>query len=81
MRGDVSQMKWWGWGDENIEFDASDKPFLMPFIARELGLSEDEQQKLFVSTSIISEILRFVNPFPIISEMILRAGALRDAAR
>ena len=39
MRDDVSQMKWWGWGDEDIEFDASDKPFLMPFITRELGMS------------------------------------------
>ena len=37
MRDDVSQMKWWGWGDEHKEFDASDKPFLMPFITRELG--------------------------------------------
>ena len=44
MRDDVSQMKWWGWGDENIEFDASDKPFLMPFIARELGLSEEDEE-------------------------------------
>lgn len=44
MRDDVSQMKWWGWGDEDIEFDASDKPFLMPFISRELGLSEEDEQ-------------------------------------
>ena len=44
MRDDVSQMKWWGWGDEDIEFDASDKPFLMPFITRELGMSEEDEQ-------------------------------------
>jgi len=44
MRDDVSQMKWWGWGDEDIEFDASDKPFLMPFITRELGLSEEDER-------------------------------------
>ena len=44
MRDDVSQMKWWGWGDEHKEFDASDKPFLMPFITRELGLSEADEE-------------------------------------
>ena len=44
MRDDVSQMKWWGWGDEHKEFDASDKPFLMPFITRELGLSEEDEE-------------------------------------
>ena len=44
MRDDVSQMKWWGWADENIEFDASDKPALLPFIARVLGLKEDDEQ-------------------------------------
>ena len=44
MREDVSQMKWWGWGDEHTEFDASDKPGLMPFISRALGLQEEDEQ-------------------------------------
>ena len=44
MRDDVTQMKWWGWGDEHTEFDASDKPGLMPFIARALGLSEEDEE-------------------------------------
>ena len=44
MRDDVTQMKWWGWGDENKEFDASDKPALMPFITRVLGLNEEDEQ-------------------------------------
>ena len=31
-------MKWWGWGEESVEFTLADKPDLAPFIARELGL-------------------------------------------
>ena len=27
-----THMKWWGWGDEQTEFDISDKPELWPFI-------------------------------------------------
>lgn len=31
-------MKWWGWGQDGIEFTHDDKPGLAPFIARTLGL-------------------------------------------
>ncbi len=31
-------MKWWGWGEEGVEFTHNDKPDLAPFIADVLGL-------------------------------------------
>ena len=30
-------MKWWGWGDPNIEFPMADKPTLWPWVERQLG--------------------------------------------
>lgn len=33
-------MKWWGWGDPNIEFPMAEKPLLWPWIAQKLGLKE-----------------------------------------
>ena len=34
----MSAMKWWGWGDEGVEFTHEDKPDLAPFIERVLGI-------------------------------------------
>ena len=31
-------MKWWGWGDENVEFTHADKPELGPFLQRMLEI-------------------------------------------
>jgi alkyldihydroxyacetonephosphate synthase len=31
-------MKWWGWGDEGVEFSHEDKPALAPFIADKIGV-------------------------------------------
>jgi len=31
-------MKWWGWGDEAVEFSHEDKPGLAPFIAQAIGV-------------------------------------------
>jgi alkyldihydroxyacetonephosphate synthase len=31
-------MKWWGWGDEGVEFTHEDKPELGPFIAQAIGV-------------------------------------------
>jgi alkyldihydroxyacetonephosphate synthase len=41
VASEVAQMKWWGWGDEHLEFDISDKPDLWPFIKEVLQI-EDE---------------------------------------
>lgn len=35
---DVTHQKWWGWGEEGIAFDHSDKPNLAPFALRRIGL-------------------------------------------
>lgn len=34
----MKAMKWWGWGQEGIEFTHRDKPKLAPFIRREIGV-------------------------------------------
>jgi len=34
----MGQMKWWGWGDEEIAFTHADKPELGPFLEREIDL-------------------------------------------
>jgi alkyldihydroxyacetonephosphate synthase len=31
-------MKWWGWGDEGVEFSHGDKPALAPFIEQAIGV-------------------------------------------
>lgn len=37
----VEQMKWWGWGGENIEFDMASKPDLWPYIKNVLGIEQE----------------------------------------
>jgi alkyldihydroxyacetonephosphate synthase len=34
----VAAMKWWGWGQEGVEFTHRDKPELAPFIAKAIGV-------------------------------------------
>ena len=34
----MAAMKWWGWGQEGVEFSHEDKPALAPFIARAIGV-------------------------------------------
>jgi alkyldihydroxyacetonephosphate synthase len=34
----MAEMKWWGWGEEGMEFTDTDKPELGPFIRQKLGL-------------------------------------------
>ena len=34
----LEQMKWWGWGGENIEFVMSDKPELWPYVKKVVGI-------------------------------------------
>src|SRR6185437_9722910 len=38
QRTTMSQMKWWGWGDEGVAFTHEDKPELGPFLLRHLDL-------------------------------------------
>ncbi|HLM65123.1 MAG TPA: FAD-binding oxidoreductase [Acidimicrobiales bacterium] len=37
----VQHMKWWGWGEEGIAFDHTDKPALGPFVHERIGLDLD----------------------------------------
>ena len=37
-RAPAPAMKWWGWGEQSIEFTHEDKPGLAPFIREVLGI-------------------------------------------
>ena len=39
LKNKVEQMKWWGWGGENIDFNMSDKPELWPYIKKVVGIN------------------------------------------
>lgn len=41
MPADITHMKWWGWGEEGVEFDADHHPDLWPFIRRRLSLPDE----------------------------------------
>jgi alkyldihydroxyacetonephosphate synthase len=41
QRTSMSQMKWWGWGDERVAFTHDDKPELAPFIERAIDVRAD----------------------------------------
>lgn len=38
MSLNTEQMKWWGWGGENLEFNIADKPELWSFIKKVVGI-------------------------------------------
>ncbi len=43
MNNNIEQMKWWGWGGEEIEFDMDSKPELWPYVKKVVGIkSEDD---------------------------------------
>lgn len=37
----MQPMKWWGWGDEGVEFTHGDKPMLAPFVREQIGVDLD----------------------------------------
>ncbi len=40
MSNNVEQMKWWGWGGGDIEFDIDSKPELWPYIKKVVGITD-----------------------------------------
>jgi alkyldihydroxyacetonephosphate synthase len=42
MPAEVKHMKWWGWGEQGVSFDLSDRPGVWPFLAAQLGITEPE---------------------------------------
>ena len=36
----IKQMKWWGWGDESVEFSVDGRPDIMPFVKKVAGIDE-----------------------------------------
>ncbi len=45
MAEPVKHMKWWGWGEENVQFDISDKPALWPYIERIFKLQSEPARR------------------------------------
>ncbi|QQS36363.1 MAG: FAD-binding oxidoreductase [Ignavibacteriales bacterium] len=43
MNNNTKQMKWWGWGDEQIDFDIDSKPDLWPYIKKVVGIENDNK--------------------------------------
>jgi len=37
----MAQMKWWGWGDDDVVFTHEDKPEFGPFLEREIDVHVD----------------------------------------
>ena len=54
MASGPTHMKWWGWGDEQTEFDISDKPELWPFIRDSVGMTGEATRTPPVSFDDIS---------------------------
>jgi alkyldihydroxyacetonephosphate synthase len=54
MGSGLTHMKWWGWGDEQTEFDISDKPELWPFIRDSVGITGEATRTPPVSFDDIS---------------------------
>ena len=55
-------MKWWGWGDESIEFDISQHPQLWNYLASILKLKSPEKTALPVSLASIELPTQKANP-------------------
>jgi alkyldihydroxyacetonephosphate synthase len=47
-------MKWWGWGDENIEFDIEGRPALREYVCRVLHLDGEPRPRRPVAFDLIS---------------------------
>jgi alkyldihydroxyacetonephosphate synthase len=41
----MAAMKWWGWGEDGVEFTHEDKPELAPFIAQVIGLDVERASR------------------------------------
>ena len=46
-RAPAPAMKWWGWGEQSIEFTHEDKPGLAPFIREALGCPMTQASELY----------------------------------
>ena len=44
-RNRSKHMKWWGWGDPEFTFDASDRPDIWPFMTKKMGIDQSVPQK------------------------------------
>jgi alkyldihydroxyacetonephosphate synthase len=40
LKSNIKQMKWWGWGDEGVEFSVEGRPDILPFVKKTAGVEE-----------------------------------------
>lgn len=69
-------MKWWGWGDESIDFDISKHPVLWNYLAPIFKLTGDERTAAPVSLESIDLPAQKTNP-ELLRELVTRWGADR----
>lgn len=50
----VRQMKWWGWGDESIAFDPAERPGVLPYVEKHVGLAHAAEIRPPVSLDTIA---------------------------
>jgi alkyldihydroxyacetonephosphate synthase len=75
-------MKWWGWGDESVEFDISTRPALWRYLSNNLKLQDSGEVAPPVSFDKLTLPPQKVNPgFADEISSRLAAGSLRDSKR
>ncbi|GGG41681.1 dehydrogenase [Kocuria dechangensis] len=50
----VKHMKWWGWGEEGVHFEFSNKPAFAPFVKRALGVDLRPRERDTIDFSTVS---------------------------
>jgi alkyldihydroxyacetonephosphate synthase len=69
-------MKWWGWGDESVEFDISTRPALWPYLSSNFKLQDSEKVAPPVGLDQITLPQQKMNP-GFAGELFSRVGADR----
>lgn len=73
-------MKWWGWGEEAVEFDISNRPELWPYISRSLKLKSDQTVERPVPLeSIVLPAQHLNDPFVEDLRSLIPAGRIADS--
>lgn len=78
MSAEVKHMKWWGWGEEGVSFDLSDRPGVWPYLAGQLGITEPEMTPPVTFESIQLPAMKRHEPFLADIRRALKPDQFRD---
>lgn len=80
MSEQLKTMKWWGWGDESVEFDISTRPALWRYLSSNLKLQDRGKVAPPVSFDKITLPAQKINP-GFVNELSskLAAGGIRES--